>query len=56
RHLAAEVAEVAVAQERREEFIVEKVRNGASIVGVYPPNEATLAEYEAWLKARSGKA
>ncbi len=52
RHLAAEVAEAAVAQERREEFIMEKIRSGASIVGVYPPDEATLAEYRSWLEAR----
>lgn len=50
RHLAAAVAEEAVAQERREEFIMEKIRGGASIVGVYPPNEQTLAEYEDWQK------
>ena len=48
RHLATEVAEIAVEQEKKEEFIMEKVRNGASIVGVYPPDEQTLAEYEAW--------
>ena len=47
-HLAAEVAEEAVAVERREAFILEKIRNGASIIEVYPPNEATLREYEAW--------
>ncbi len=52
RHLAAEVAEEAVAQERREEFIMEKVRAGASIIGVYPPDAKTLAEYEAWRKQR----
>jgi regulator of RNase E activity RraA len=39
-------------QERKEEFIYSKVAAGASIVGVYPPNAATLAEYEAWKKAR----
>lgn len=52
RHLAVEVAEEAVAQERREEFIMEKVRAGASIIGVYPPDAKTLAEYEAWRKQR----
>lgn len=52
RHLAVEAAETAVAQERREEFIMEKIRAGASIVGVYPPGEQTLAEYAEWLKAR----
>jgi regulator of RNase E activity RraA len=50
RHLAAAVAEEAAAQERREVFILEKIRGGASIVGVYPPNEATLAEYAEWRK------
>lgn len=48
RQLAAEVAVDAAAQERREEFILEKIRGGASIIGVYPPNAETLAEYEAW--------
>ncbi len=53
RHLAPAVAEEAVAQERREEFLLEKVRTGASIVGVYPPDETTLAEYEAWQKGHA---
>jgi regulator of RNase E activity RraA len=52
RHLTADVAEEAAAQERREEFIMQKVRAGASIVGTYPPNEATLAEYEEWAKRK----
>lgn len=52
RHLAAEVAEAAVAQEEREDFFTEKVRNGASIVGTYPPDEKTLAEFEAWKQNR----
>jgi regulator of RNase E activity RraA len=52
RHLAAAVAEEAVAQERREEFIMQKVRAGASIIGVYPPDEKTLAEYDEWRKQR----
>jgi regulator of RNase E activity RraA len=53
RHLAAEVAAEAVAQERREVFIMEKIRGGASIVGVYPPDARTLAEYEEWSKLHS---
>lgn len=52
RHLAAQVAEAAVAQEQREEFILTKVQAGASIVGVYPPDEATLREYEEWRARR----
>ena len=39
-------------QERKEEFIYGKVAAGASIIGVYPPNAETLAEYEAWKKTR----
>lgn len=39
-------------QEQKEEFIYQKVAAGASIVGTYPPDAATLAEYEAWKQAR----
>lgn len=48
RALAEEVARDAEAQERREAFILSKVEGGSSIVGVYPPDENTLREYEAW--------
>lgn len=51
-HVAEEVALDAYEQERKEEFFQEKVANGASILGVYPPNEETLAEFEAWRKQR----
>jgi regulator of RNase E activity RraA len=44
--LADEVSEQAAEQERREEFIIGKIREGHSILGVYPPNDETLAEYE----------
>jgi regulator of RNase E activity RraA len=44
--IADEVARDAAAQESREAFIFEKVQGGSSIVGVYPPNEQTLREYE----------
>ncbi|HEX2035580.1 MAG TPA: ribonuclease activity regulator RraA [Chloroflexota bacterium] len=46
RHLAEEAAARALEQERRERFILGKVRAGASIIGVYPPNAETLAEFE----------
>jgi regulator of RNase E activity RraA len=55
RHLATEVAAAAVEQERLEEFLMEKVRAGASIVGVYPPGEAVLAEYREWLQRRGAQ-
>jgi len=32
---------------------VEKVRNGAPLAGTYPPNEATLKEYEEFRAAQS---
>jgi regulator of RNase E activity RraA len=52
RHLAAEVAKEAIVMEEREEFILEKVRNGSSIVGTYPPDAQTLAEFDAWKAKR----
>ena len=48
RHLAEEVAEKAVEKENREVFLLYKIQQGHSIIGVYPPDENTLAEYEAW--------
>jgi hypothetical protein len=35
-------------QEQLEAFLLEKIKGGAPLTGTYPPNEATLAEYEAW--------
>lgn len=54
RHLAAEVAGPAAGQEDLERFILEKVAGGAALPGTYPPNEQTLAEYEAWRSGRQG--
>lgn len=45
-HLVEEIAEAAAEREALEEFVVGKVRAGAPLAGTYPPNEATLAEYE----------
>jgi regulator of RNase E activity RraA len=47
RHLAAEVAEEALAQERTEEFVLSKILAGRPLRGTYPPDEATLEEYRA---------
>jgi regulator of RNase E activity RraA len=44
--IADDVAVQAHEQEQREEFIIGKIREGHSILGVYPPDEDTLAEYE----------
>lgn len=45
RAIAAELAEQSREQERLEAFVLEKIRAGASIVGVYPPSAAVLEEY-----------
>lgn len=50
--VAEEVAHDTFEQELRETFLMQKVAAGSSIRGTYPPNEQTLAEYEAWRKAR----
>ncbi len=47
RHVAEEVALAAVEQERLETFVLGKIQAGASIIGVYPPDEKIRAEYEA---------
>lgn len=47
-HLAESVAQDGYEQERLEEFVLSKVAAGASIKGVYPPDEQTLEEYNQW--------
>lgn len=47
RHLADEVAEDAEAQEALERFLLSKIQSGSPLPGTYPPNQATLDEYEA---------
>jgi len=54
RHLAAEVAAGAVERDLSEEFVMEKIKAGASITGVYPFSDETRRAYEAW-KARRKK-
>jgi regulator of RNase E activity RraA len=51
RALAEEVARDAVEQERFERFAQMKVKKGASVHGLYPPNQETLAAYRSWLEA-----
>jgi hypothetical protein len=47
RHLAAEIAGDAAEQERLEAWILDEVRGGKGIFGLYPPDERTRARYEA---------
>jgi regulator of RNase E activity RraA len=46
RHLAVEVAEAGLQQEQTEEFVLAKIQEGRSLRGTYPPDAATLQEYE----------
>jgi regulator of RNase E activity RraA len=49
--LVAEVLEAAVEQERLEAWIMKEVDAGAALPGLYPPNDAAKARYEASKKA-----
>jgi regulator of RNase E activity RraA len=53
REMAADVAKAAAEQEQLEEFLTERIREGAALPGTYPPNEATKAAYDAWKKTRN---
>ncbi len=48
--LVDEVVELAPEQERFEGWVMEEVKKGAALPGLYPPNEETKAQYEAWKK------
>ncbi|MCC6178493.1 MAG: ribonuclease activity regulator RraA [Chloroflexi bacterium] len=48
RHLAAAVAATAGSRDRLEEYLLTRIQRGDSLWGVYPPNEDTLREYDAW--------
>ena len=50
-HLADEVAAAAVEQERLERFLLREIQQGRGVFGTYPPNDETLARYEAWKAA-----
>lgn len=49
--IAAEVVQAAFEQDEREKFIMSRILAGASILGVYPPDERTLREYEDWKRS-----
>ena len=53
REMTADVAQAAAEQEQLEEFLTERIREGAALPGTYPPNDATKAAYEAWKKTRN---
>lgn len=49
KELAEDIAEEAKAMESYEKWVVDQVKGGASIIGLYPMNDETRASYEAWL-------
>ncbi|WP_152664623.1 ribonuclease activity regulator RraA [Devosia geojensis] len=52
-HLADEVAEEAVEMTAYEDFVLERVQDGASITGLYPATDPrNLEAFEAWRRAR----
>ncbi|HUZ01416.1 MAG TPA: hypothetical protein VMU89_13790 [Thermomicrobiaceae bacterium] len=48
RAVAEEVALAALEQDELEAFVLEKIQGGSSLLGVYPPDAGTRAEFEAW--------
>jgi regulator of RNase E activity RraA len=52
-HLADEIADEAVEMTAFEDFVTEKVHEGRSIMGLYPPTDPrTKVDFEAWRKAK----
>ncbi len=47
--LADEIAAEAESMESYEAWVVDQVKSGVSIIGLYPMNDETRARYEAWL-------
>lgn len=51
-HLADEIADEAVEMTAFEDFVTEKVREGRSIIGLYPAtHDQTVADFKAWREA-----
>jgi regulator of RNase E activity RraA len=51
-HLADTVAKEAFEQTAFEDFVQEKVGQGRSIFGIYPPDSDARAEFDAWRRAK----
>ncbi len=50
-HLAAELADVCEAQDALEGYLALRVARGEALWGLYPPSEATRAQYREWVAA-----
>ena len=51
--LADEIATEAKGMEKYEAWVVDQVKAGASIIGLYPMNDETRVRYEAWLSEQA---
>ena len=52
-HLADELADECIGMESFEDFVMEEVRAGAAIIGLYPATqEENMEKYEAWRKKK----
>ena len=53
-HLADEIADEAIEMTAYEDFAIEQVRNGTTIIGLYPPTkEENLDKFAKWRKANN---
>ena len=53
--LVAEIAEESIEMTIFEDFVMEEVKKGAAVIGLYPPTQPeSLQKYEAWKTARKG--
>jgi len=52
RAIAAEIAASAVGKAEREPYILSQLKEGRALYGLYPPDEALEAEYQAWKQGR----
>jgi regulator of RNase E activity RraA len=50
REYAAKIADISVHHDELEVYLFERITGGESLRGIYPPNEQTLRDYEAWKK------
>ncbi len=50
--MVEEVAKLALEQESLEDWIMQEVRGGASLPGLYPPNAEQTERYRAWRRSR----
>lgn len=50
-HLAAELADACEARDEIEAYLAMRVEAGEALWGLYPPSDATRAEYRSWVEA-----